>query len=261
MDQTTFGDRHIRIQGIRMYTVFSSPGSGGETPLVLVHGLSCSHRYMMPLARQLAPHRQIAIPDLPGFGDSEKIRLVPDIAELAAALLAWMDAMELARACFLANSLGCQVVAYLALWRPDRVERAIFIGPTVDPSARSVPRQAGRLALDMLREPLGLQLVLLHDFFAAGPRRVVLTAQAAVQDRIEDRLPRLRMPVLIVRGARDPLAPQAWAEEATRLLPQGQLVVVPGAAHDAHWSQPVELARDVILPFLAGAQPRLEAKG
>jgi 2-hydroxy-6-oxonona-2,4-dienedioate hydrolase len=59
----------------------------------------------------------------------------------------------------------------------------------------------------------------------------------------------------VVRGARDPVAPQRWVEEATRLLPRGELRVVPGAAHTMVAVAALELTR-VVRPFLL----RLEAQ-
>ena len=66
-----------------------------------------------------------------------------------------------------------------------------------------------------------------------------------------------------MRGSNDPIVPQRWAEEATRLLPQGRLAVVPGAFHTVNFSSPLELVR-VMVPFLAEvnrglAPPRQEA--
>ncbi len=46
--------------------------------------------------------------------------------------------------------------------------------------------------------------------------------------------------------------PQRRAEEATRLLPEARLVVIPGAAHTVNYSAPLELAR-VVRPFLLAA--------
>jgi pimeloyl-ACP methyl ester carboxylesterase len=78
---------------------------------------------------------------------------------------------------------------------------------------------------------------------------VIATFRHALRDRIEDKLPHLDVPTLVVRGARDPIAPQRWVEEAARLLPQGRLVVVPGAAHTMNFTSPDALAR-VVRPFV-----------
>jgi 2-hydroxy-6-oxonona-2,4-dienedioate hydrolase len=42
------------------------------------------------------------------------------------------------------------------------------------------------------------------------------------------------------------MVPRDWAEEAVRLLPQGRLVVVPGAAHTVNFTHPTELAAVVL---------------
>ena len=51
------------------------------------------------------------------------------------------------------------------------------------------------------------------------------------------------MPTLVVRGERDPIVPQYWAEEVARILPRGRLAVVPEAGHALNYSRPHDLAR------------------
>lgn len=53
----------------------------------------------------------------------------------------------------------------------------------------------------------------------------------ALADEIEGKLPAVDVPVRVVRGARDPLVPQQWAERVAMLAPHGRLAVVPGAGH------------------------------
>ena len=43
----------------------------------------------------------------------------------------------------------------------------------------------------------------------------------ALEDRIEKKLSHVHVPSLVVRGGRDPIVPQHWAEEVARLLPMG----------------------------------------
>ncbi len=45
------------------------------------------------------------------------------------------------------------------------------------------------------------------------------------------------------------IVPQRWAEEATGLLPRGQLVVLEGAIHTITYTRPDQLV-EAILPFL-----------
>jgi pimeloyl-ACP methyl ester carboxylesterase len=62
---------------------------------------------------------------------------------------------------------------------------------------------------------------------------------------VEEALPHVHVPVLIIRGQRDPIAPQRWVEAMIRLLPQGRLVVIPQATHVANYTAPQEVARAI----------------
>ena len=70
-----------------------------------------------------------------------------------------------------------------------------------------------------------------------------------MRDHIERKLPLVKVPTLVTRGAKEPIVPMAWAQAATRLLPQGQLAVVPGSPHNANYSAADQLA-DLVLAFL-----------
>jgi pimeloyl-ACP methyl ester carboxylesterase len=59
----------------------------------------------------------------------------------------------------------------------------------------------------------------------------------------------ITQPALVIRGSKDPIVPQDWAEEVTRRLPRGRLLVIPGGAHTMVTVAALELAR-VARPFL-----------
>ena len=230
------------VDGLRVhYRISKEVIPEGRPTVVLVHGLIVSSRYMVPTQKELARHYRIYAPDLPGFGKSEKPSLTLDVTGLSDALSAWMDAVGLEGAVLVGNSMGCQVIANLAVRRPELVEQVVLQGPTMDPHGRSVPRQVARLLIDMPRESPSLLGIELRDYLAAGTRRGWSTLRYALEDRIEENLPRLRAPALVVCGSRDPICSQRWAEEIVQILPKGRLVVLPGAAHAANFGAPAEL--------------------
>ncbi len=244
----TIESRWVRAGGELMHArVSTGPAGVGAPAIVLVHGIGISSRYMVPLAERLAPYYRVYAPDLPGFGLSHKPRQALDVPELADALAAWMEALGLGRATLLGNSFGCQIIAEFAVRYPERIERAVLQGPTIDPKARSALRQIVRWQLDTPREPPSQALIMLRDYMDCGIRRLVRTFRYSLEDRIEEKLPRINVPTLVVRGGSDPVVPQRWAEEATGLLPMGRLVVVPGAGHTVNYNSPLELARVVRL--------------
>lgn len=221
-------------------------------PVVLVHGLGVSSRYMIPTAQRLAGQYRVYAPDLPGSGRSARPRHALDIDGLADALAGWLRATGLRDAVLIGNSLGCQTIAALVLRHPGLAARAVLIGPTIDPRARTTLRQFWRLLVDSTREAPTQPPLTLLDYWLTGPYRVWRTLQYALDDPLEAKLPQLRLPVLVVRGARDPIAPAAWCAEVARLLPCGRLVTIPGGAHTVNYSSPDRLVR-VLHPFLRDA--------
>jgi 2-hydroxy-6-oxonona-2,4-dienedioate hydrolase len=242
--------RWVRIGGVRMYGRISTNTVPGDAPkIVLVHGEGMSSRYMIPTALHLAPYYHVFAPDLPGFGKSSNPAHILCMAELADALAEWMQAMIIDNAVLVGNSMGCQIIVELALRHPELITHAVLQGPTVDPKAPSIFVQFIRLLRDLPREPLRFMFIALEDYLKCGITRSLRTFEYAIHQHVEEKLPYVQNPTLVVRGKYDLIAPQRWSEEAARLLPKGQLVVIPGAAHCVNYKAPVELTR-VIREFL-----------
>ena len=224
-----------------------------RTPVVLVHGVIVSSRYLMPTAVELAADFPILVPDQPGYGLSEPSLPSPDIGTLADAVIACAVAAGHERVSLVGNSFGGQVVVEAALRHPDRVERIALLGPTVDPAARSVLQQYQRWQRNAPDEHLSCIPVMARDLADVGVRGAARILRVMVDDRIEDKLPRVTCPALVVRGGRDRVVPSAWARRVADLLPRGELVVVPGYAHMAHYSGPLAVA-PVLREFLLAGE-------
>jgi 2-hydroxy-6-oxonona-2,4-dienedioate hydrolase len=217
--------------------------AGGDgPPIVLVHGLGVSGRYLLPTAQALVGEFRVLVPDLPGFGLSTRPPRPLRLEELTALLDRLVETTGIERATFLGNSFGCQVITHLAATRPERVERLVLAGPTVDAAARDAVRQTWRLLLDGLREPPRLLATIAADYLRAGPVTVAATAREALHDRIEENARRVVAPTLVVRGSRDPLVPQAWAERLASEFPAGELAVVDSFPHAINYTAPDQLA-------------------
>jgi len=218
-------------------------------PVVLVHGLGVSSRYMLPTLVLLAPRYRVFAPDLPGFGHSTKPPHTLSLAELAESLADWMSATGLDRAVLLGNSLGCQVITTFAQHHPHRLSRAVLVGPTFDPQTSSPWRDGLQLLLDAPRERPSETPLAVADYWRAGPRRIWATLTEALHSPVQTQLTHLKAPTLVVRGGRDPIVSQHWAQQVTDLLPDGTLVRIPDAPHAVNYSAAPELLR-VVAPFL-----------
>lgn len=215
---------------------------GAAPDIVCLHGLGVSSRYFVRSLRTLGPFSNVYAPDLPGSGRSDKPHDAPTIPALADAAIAWMDAAGLSRASLLGNSFGCQVAVDLAVRHPTRVDRLILVGPTMDAKHRQAAAQFARWLVNAVVEPVSIVPPLVADYLDCGMRRTLQLFRYALTDAIEAKLPAVKAPTLVVRGARDVIVPQRWAEEVVRLLPDARLEVVPRGAHVVNWDSADELA-------------------
>ena len=224
---------------------------GGETDesapvFVLVHGLGMSSRYMMPTAKWLSASGKVHAPDLPGFGRSDKPGRVLTIPELADSLAEWMAAMNLASPVLIGNSLGAQVIVDFAVRHPSRLTAAVLVGLTIDPEARRMFTQIGRLLRDIPQEPPGLYWTAASDYYRAGFGRCLRTLRHALEDPIEHKLPQIHVPVLVARGEHDPIVPAEWTERAAESIPDASRVTIPRVAHAVNFSAAEELVKEVL---------------
>jgi pimeloyl-ACP methyl ester carboxylesterase len=111
--------------------------AGEGIPVVLLHGLTATHRYVVMGSRALerSGHRVIA-PDARGHGRSDP---APDpgaygYEELAADVLRLLDERALQRAVLAGASMGAHTALRLALEHPGRVAGLVVITPAYDPA-------------------------------------------------------------------------------------------------------------------------------
>jgi pimeloyl-ACP methyl ester carboxylesterase len=186
----------------------------------------------MPTARWLGA-RTVYVPDLPGFGLSDKPSVALDVVGHAEVIAAMLDALATVPVAVLGNSFGGQVAVELARRRPDLVASLILVGPTTDPTAATRRHQLGRLVRDLIHEDWRQAPILAADLRDAGLRRVFATLGHAVRDPIEPKLGVIRVPTLLVRGSLDRIAPQRWLERLAHAVAGAHMVVLSGAAHNA----------------------------
>jgi 2-hydroxy-6-oxonona-2,4-dienedioate hydrolase len=246
-----------RVRDINMHArVAIEPGTEDRTPVVLIHGFVLASRVMAPSGQFLARDFPVYAPDLPGFGESDKPP-VQTLDELTEWIEAWLEARGIARAAFIGNSMGCELIINLAVAHPHRIARIVLQGPSVDPPARSYDGMAGRLMKNMIKErSSALNEIAREDYARATIPRVVKTAFMTFRDEPEKKLPRISAPVLVVRAGNDPVISQEWAERCASIVPDGRLIVIPGYCHTIHFIAP-EVFTDAIRPFLLEGEREL----
>ena len=174
----------VRSDGV----VLAGDRSGDGTPVVLLHGLTATRRYVVMGSRMLERdgHDVVAY-DARGHGRSTP---APDpdaygYDALAADLLAILDHAEVERAVLAGASMGAHTLMAFALAHPERVAGLVAITPAFDPER---PEDAARMERwDALSE--GLRTGGVDGFVAAFgepdvPERFRDTIRTVVRQRL-----------------------------------------------------------------------------
>ena len=202
----------------------------GERVYVLIHGIGMGRSVFADLERHLGDGEVIAF-DLPGYGEAPEPRRVLTIERTADLVAAYLRARVRTPAVVIGHSMGAQVALEVAVRHPALAERIVLIGPTVDPTARTAPRQLWRLLRDIAVESPVVIARGAREYLRAGPR-LRAKFRAVLRHRPEDVLPRVRMPALVLRGEDDIVAPQQWCRRIADTLPEGRLAEVAGHGHE-----------------------------
>ncbi|MEA2159143.1 MAG: hypothetical protein QOD66_1523 [Solirubrobacteraceae bacterium] len=227
---------------------------GEGTPVVLLHGLTATRRYVVMGSRSLerSGHRVLAY-DARGHGRSAPARAPEDYGygELDLDLEAVLDGLGVERAVLAGASMGAHTLLAFALRRPERVAGLVVITPAFEPGHEASPDRLSRW--DALSA--GLRSGGVEGFLAAyGVPAVSPALQETVQKVIRQRLalhehpeavadalravPRSRpfdgleqlqaihAPTIVVASndEADPEHPQAVGEAYARMIPGARLV-------------------------------------
>lgn len=245
--------------------------SDGEgSPIVLLHGLTATRRYVVQGSRVLARsgYRLIGY-DARGHGESDP---APEPSaygypQLGADLEHVLGELGLERPVLAGSSMGAATAMAYALENPDGVAALVQITPAHD------GRPSEDAAWEQLAEALDrgdVEAFVERSGASALPERFRDVARTATRQRIErhgslgavadalrvvprsvafdglDALEGLDVPVLVVgsRDEADPGHPLAIAEEYARRLPAGRLLVEDGGRPPLAW-QGSQLSRAI----------------
>ncbi len=256
--------------------------AGAGPPLALLHSGLLSHMEWEPAVEQLADRFRVVLPDLPLHGDSEHNPRHPYTIDWFAEVIGGFAAEVLGPRPLLAgHDAGAEILLHAVLTGRVRPSRLVLMPNRLHaPPARPGTRMAWTAAASAAAVP-GLDRLLSHGTravftperglrlsargnpaaadlvrhaFADVPGNSSLARSWARAARVWPRgaqsqllagYRQLELPVLLLWADRDPLHPLAVAEEALRLLPDGQLRVLPSTGFLMAYDDPVGLAREL----------------
>ena len=238
-------------------------GDASGPAVIMLHGLSdtwYSFSRIMPL---LPSRLRVLAVDQRGHGDSERPATGYAMRELAADVVALMDARGIRRATIVGHSMGSIVAQQVALLAPERVSALVLIG-----SGTTGAQMNGALdfrnAVESLRDPVPLAFAtefqestvmrpMPAGFIArvsADSRRLPANAWRGLLDGMIGASPAIALgthdrPTLLLWGEKDAFFPRAQQDALQAMIPGARLVAYPETGHAPHWELPGAVAREI----------------
>ena len=247
---------------------------GEGPPLLMLHGGGPGASGLPNFVRNtsaLAERFRLIVPDLPGFGRSTKgVDRNDPFGDLAAAMLALLDALGVERLHALGNSLGGACALRMALEAPARVDRLVLLGPGGIDTSRRPPTEGLLHLLDyyaaegptrekcetFLREDLVFDGASLPDALidaryaasldpdvAANPplaRPKDLASARALDLTFDSRLGALNNPTLVLWGVEDRVNPASGGRSLQERMPSCDLYLFSRTGHWVQWERAAE---------------------
>ena len=252
-------------------------------PILMVHGFRGDHHGMDLIASQVRG-RQVIVPDLPGFGETGSLiggLTLESYCDHLGALVEQLAREWAAAPIILGHSFGSILVTHLVRRRPDLAPELILINPITSPalegSARfltnitrayyalgaSLPEKAGH---QLLTNPLIVRAMsevmattkdrglrrFIHDqharYFSTFSDRGSLAEafDVSVAHTVTENIEHLSMPVLVIAGDKDAIAPIEPTRDFVSRLPEVEFVELSGVGHLVHYERPDEAASAIM---------------
>lgn len=207
-------------------------GPSGAPAVLLLHGLSGSHRWWRRNLPPLMAKYHVYVLEIGGFGSAWRHRAV-SLESVTATLNAWLKAENITKAALVGHSMGGQIALRLLLDHPDagrRIRGVVFVAAAVGLSHSLLQSVAALPQAMWTSHPKFLPTVM-FDSLRAGPVNVISSAEKVLQGGRNLQPERLETPALVVWGGRDALVPPAASEAFLKLLPHAESLHFPRAGH------------------------------
>ena len=240
---------------------FAPPWSSPQT-VVMVHGNAESSRAWTGFVPHLVGKYRVVRPDMPGFGASpEPPGYRWQVDELASDLGRFLDALNIAKCHLIGAKYGGSVVMQYSLDHSDRLHSLALFGSPVRGSGtgnadkiRDLGVRGWAAATQRARLGSGAsaaQIAWWTDELMGktNPRAAFGASSARIDMELEQHLPRIGCPTLIVTTQESGLQSVAAVETYARQIPDARVVVLPGDCYHIAAAEP-DLCASHLLKFL-----------
>lgn len=228
---------------------------GAGAPMCILHH-DIGNPGWLPLYDSLAQQFRVTVPDLPGWGGSERPQWMRSVRDLAVEMNLLLDAEGIADLVLVGLGFGGWVAAEMATMNQARLKRLVLVNPLgIQPRRGEIADQfllshlayvrlgfSDQAAFDAIfeQEPPTETLVqwdIHREMIARIAWKPYLFSQT-----LPKLLPGVRVPTLVVWGRENKIVPVGAGDQYVEALPNARLEVIRAAGHFLDMEKANELA-------------------
>jgi 2-hydroxy-6-oxonona-2,4-dienedioate hydrolase len=252
------------VRYLRYANLKASPKKG---TLVLLHGIGASADRWLCVASTLSRYYQLIIPDIVGFGYSDKPTIGYTMDFFVKFFEDFLRKLEVARLSIIGTSFGGYLATEFTIRNLEKVDKLILAAPAgaMRTSTRVLDQyimaalyptyeNASRAFRDMAYEPGGVSEETIRDFMnrmrLPNAKYAFMSTLLAIRDSkdLSGGLSKISVPTLLIWGANDRMIPLTYSREYTK-IPNSQLTIIDNCGHTPFVEKPAEF-NNIVLNFL-----------
>jgi pimeloyl-ACP methyl ester carboxylesterase len=218
----------------------------GPPTAVAVPGLGLTVDAWRAVAQRLGAAPPLAVLGVPAAGlPADRDTPVDPVssADRLARRLADLGLLTGGPVVLLGHSASCQVVAETARRHPSAVRGLVLVGPTTDPRAVPWTRLVGRWLATAAHEDPRRFPEIAREYVTTRLAGFLRAMRLARFHDLRTTLAASRVPVLVLRGPHDQIAPPVWLADLAATRAGIEVATLPGGAHMVPLTHPADVAR------------------
>jgi len=235
--------------------------------LLLLHGIGASAERWLPVIPELSKYFRVIVPDIIGFGYSDKPTVEYTIDFFLAFLQNFLDDLDIHAASIVGSSFGGWMAAEFAIRFNKRTDKLVLAAPAgmmlssthaldqyIMAALYPTRENALRAFMDMAYDPNHVTEDTVRDFVnrmrLPNAKYAFMSTLLGIRDSpmSADKLAKILVPTLFIWGDSDNLIPMQYLGDYRRVR-DSQIVVIKECGHNPYVERPAEFNKS-LLDFL-----------
>jgi len=227
---------------------------GEGKPLLILHGWGSRNDNWQKVGETLARNGiKIIIPDLPGFGQSDKPQTTWNLDDYCDFVEEFVKALNLEKFYLLGHSFGGALAVKCSLKFPEKIDK-LFLASASCIRRRNLKKKLLYILskvfkvfsfIPFLRKAFYKFVVGKSDYLSIqGVMRDIYLN--VIAEDLSGALPQVEVPTIIIWGEKDNITPLNDAKIINKKIKDSKLEIIPNVGHDLNLKAPEKLAEAIV---------------